>query len=738
MKVELGPSGWDYEDIHPLNSKAGMSDLFRAHKKGMNIEVVIKRVQQDVQANLDQKNESEILKTVKHQYLPQVYDVIAGEDGYLYTVMDFIRGKNLEDYVGDNGPANQKQAHRWACQLCQAVQYLHDDKNQKPTIIHCDIKPRNVMITESGDICLIDFGTSLMSRSGMQATSYLTPGYAAPEQYAAAKANWKCNGGRQAVALENTSEQTVFAGVASEQTVLAASDPERTVFAATDSLGTVKEKGELQSAATDRAGGQITKATDVYAIGATLYFAVTGKCPEESIRTVTPLEKLRPKVSTSMIQIVDRAMNPDSARRFADAAAMLEALNNVDRMDQTYKQFIAQKRVLSLVLGTAFLLSAASAGYGFYRMKAERENEYLNLISQAQEASDDGQYKEGQTLLESAIQQQPTRADAYLDLAVLLYEQGNYQQALDLLENAAFAGNLDETALELPVWGELNYIKGSCLYELGEYEQAIEFFRRSVESPEATAAFYRSLAIALANNGQIGQAEEVLEQLTRKGGSSTDCDLVRAEIAAMQGQEEQALALYERVFEEAEEQQLLSHAYLAAAQLCQSSGALNKAIQLLEQSQKRLSGNYNILQRTMLADLYAQAALEDPDKADGFYEQAASILSGLIRENMATFTTRLNMASIQQALGNYESAEKYLLELTDLYPQDYRADMQLAYLYIDWQGTLPANQRDYHLALEYYEASQQKYQQALANGEEDQNMVVLTNLIEQLRLAGWL
>lgn len=735
INVELGPSGWDYEDIQPLNSKAGMSDLFRAHKKGMNIEVVIKRVQQSVQANLDQKNESEILKTIKHQYLPQIYDVIAGKDGFLYTVMDFIRGQNLQEYVASNGPVDQKQAHRWACQLCQAVQYLHDDKNHKPTIIHCDIKPRNVMITESGDICLIDFGTSLMSRSGMQATSFLTPGYAAPEQYAAARANWEKAGAFATAALD---EQTVLASVASEQTVLASSDPERTLFAVTDSLDRAEKGCIPQNSVSDSVDSRITKATDIYAIGATLYFAITGVCPEESIRTVTPLEKLKPKVSTSMVQIVTRAMNPDPVRRFEDAAAMLEALNNVDQMDQTYKGFIVQKRVLSLVLGAAFLLSAASTGYGFYRMSAERENKYLNLISQAQEASDGGQYEKSQSLLESAIQQQPTRADAYLNLAVLLYEQGQYQKALNLLENAQSAGNLEPKSLSPVVLGELNYVQGNCLYELGEYQQAIIHLEQAVKSPEATTSFYRSLAISLANDQQIQRAEQVLEQLAQKGGSSSDCDLVRAEIAAMQGEEEKALALYEEVFSQTEDQQLLSHAYLAAAQMCQRSGALDKAIQLLEQAQNRLSSNYNILQRTMLADLYAQAALEDASNAEEYYERAASVLSGLIRDNVATFATRLNMASIQQALGNYESAREFLLELADLYPQDYRVEMQLAYLYIEWQGTLPVEKRDYHKALDCYEACQQKYQQALANGQEDQNMVVLTNLIDQLRLAGWL
>lgn len=732
MKVELGPSGWDYEEIQPLNSKAGMSDLFRAHKKGMNIDVVIKRVQRSIQANLDQKNESEILKTVKHQYLPQIYDVITGEDGYLYTVMDLIPGQNLQEYVAAHGPVTQKQAHRWACQLCQAVQYLHDDKNQKPTIIHCDIKPRNIMITENGDICLIDFGTSLMSRGGMQATLFLTPGYAAPEQYAAARASWENAREFSAPAQD---AQTVLAPAGSEQTVLAAADPEGTVFAAPQSVGEAQLVRRPESGG---AGPQITKATDVYAIGATLYFAVTGKCPEESIRTVTPLEKLKPGISASMVRIITRAMNLDPAQRFADTTAMLEALNNVDRMDQTYRRFVVQKRVLSLVLSAAFLLSAASTGYGFYRMSAERENEYLNLISQAQEASDGGRYDEGEALLERAIQQQPARVDAYLNLAVLLYEQGEYQQALNLLENAESAGNLETTSLPVEVQGELNYIRGSCQYELGEYEQAIYFLEQAVESPQAAASFYRSLAIALANDGQIQQAEEVLEQLTQKGGASSDCDLVRAEIAAMQNEEEQALELYERVFAQTKDPQLLSHAYLAAAQMCQRNGNLEEAIRLLEQSQERLEGNYSILQRTMLADLYAQAALEDPDKGEEYYKQASQVLSGLLRDGVATFATRLNMASIQQALGDYESAKEYLLELADLYPQDYRAEMQLAYLYIDWQGTLPAEQRDYHQALEFYNSSQQKYQQALANGQEDQNMVVLTNLIDQLRSAGWL
>ena len=136
IELELGPAGQDYDHIEPLNSKAGMSDLFRAHKKGLDVDVIIKRVRQSVQSEVDEQNEAEILKKVKHQYLPQIYDIIRGKDGYLYTVMDLIHGVNLQDYVQIHGPITQQQAYLWGCQLCEAVEYLQEEKDQK---LLCDV-----------------------------------------------------------------------------------------------------------------------------------------------------------------------------------------------------------------------------------------------------------------------------------------------------------------------------------------------------------------------------------------------------------------------------------------------------------------------------------------------------------------------------------------------------------------------------------------------------------------------
>lgn len=119
--------------------------------------------------------------------------------------------------------------------------------------------------------------------------------------------------------------------------------------------------------------GAISMATDIYAIGATLYFAVTGHAPEKSLDKVTPLEQYKPKISRSMQTIITRAMQKQQEKRFQQAAEMLRALKNIDKMDRNYKDYQVRKRVIALALAVCFSASAYSCYYGVTRMRSERE-----------------------------------------------------------------------------------------------------------------------------------------------------------------------------------------------------------------------------------------------------------------------------------------------------------------------------------------------------------------------------
>ena len=64
----LGP---DYDQVS-LMSTGGMGELFRAHKRGLDVDVVVKRVQAQYRGRINEAREANILKNLRHQFLPRI------------------------------------------------------------------------------------------------------------------------------------------------------------------------------------------------------------------------------------------------------------------------------------------------------------------------------------------------------------------------------------------------------------------------------------------------------------------------------------------------------------------------------------------------------------------------------------------------------------------------------------------------------------------------------------------
>jgi serine/threonine protein kinase len=130
--------------------------------------------------------EARILSRLNHPNLPAFTDFFT-EGARHFLVMEYIDGSTLEDKLDRNkGSFSEPRVLGWARQLCDVLEYLH---NQQPHVIFRDMKPSNVMLTQSGRIKLIDFGIARLFRSrGSQDTQLLgTPGFAPPEQYGSAQ-----------------------------------------------------------------------------------------------------------------------------------------------------------------------------------------------------------------------------------------------------------------------------------------------------------------------------------------------------------------------------------------------------------------------------------------------------------------------------------------------------------------------------------------------------------------------
>ena len=113
----------------------------------------------------------------------KVFDFLEA-NGTAYIVMELVRGRTLQEYVKAEGPLVPAAVEAMLWPLLAGLQRLHDTG-----FLHRDIKPANIMLDGSGKATLIDFGASRAAMAGRTGTmtAIFTPGYAAPEQFAAAK-----------------------------------------------------------------------------------------------------------------------------------------------------------------------------------------------------------------------------------------------------------------------------------------------------------------------------------------------------------------------------------------------------------------------------------------------------------------------------------------------------------------------------------------------------------------------
>ncbi len=164
----------------------GMSVVYMAINEKANKTWAIKEVRKDGVLDFEAVRqglivETDMLKKLKHPYLPSIVDVIENENSFL-IVMDYIEGNALSTTLTEYGPLPQEYVIEWAKQLCDVLGYLH---SRTPAIIYRDMKPANIMLKPDGTITLIDFGTAreYKEKNLADTTCLGTIGYAAPEQF---------------------------------------------------------------------------------------------------------------------------------------------------------------------------------------------------------------------------------------------------------------------------------------------------------------------------------------------------------------------------------------------------------------------------------------------------------------------------------------------------------------------------------------------------------------------------
>lgn len=148
-----------YEIISKIGS-GGTSIVYKARRLADNREVAIKVIRDELENIRELERhfrlEAEALNKMSHRNVRRILGVGQWNDS-LYMVTEYIDGKTLKEIV-TNGPVPLKTAVDYALQIAAGIEHAH-----RKNIIHRDIKPQNIIVSNDGTVKIVDFGIARMS-----------------------------------------------------------------------------------------------------------------------------------------------------------------------------------------------------------------------------------------------------------------------------------------------------------------------------------------------------------------------------------------------------------------------------------------------------------------------------------------------------------------------------------------------------------------------------------------------
>lgn len=729
-----------YEIIEEIGSGGG-GIVFKARHLRLQTDVVVKKIKDEVRGKVKSRQEADILKNLKHPYLPRVYDFIETEDG-VYTVIDYIQGENMDDAVKKHGKYSQKQVRKWAEQLGEALDYLH---SQQSPIIHSDIKPANIMLTEDGNVCLIDFNISLAMGESMETAVGISAGFSPPEQYrdpalyARITHNYTLQKSIRATQeRENDKTEMLASMQEDDRTEILASEWDNDITeilaggTSSDVSGTNSHSKYIQFM-----GKGIDARSDIYSLGITLYYMLTGIEPSIDFDQRIPIQETKASVSEGFAIILDKMMELSPEKRYQNGKEFLKAVRNCYKLDHRYivihrKQMGIQIAALgSLALGILLIFG------GLYRMRVEQNSIYYELIRQAENAAGLGNYDDAVEVLSEAKIIFDTRVEAYEEEIYTLYLRGNYEECIMQGENYINTVPFDiQSPEDEEQYANIFYIMGNAYYETEDYPSARKFLEYALQYYKENGLYYRDYAITLAKLGQTDAAKEELEKGIALGITQDSIYMAEGEIAHVKGQYGEATEYLEQAVSLTKDRSMKKRALLLCSDVYRSMGneTVDKEVILLEQNLDQFDGGDRMALEERLAGAYVRKAQTDATQADEYYEKALAMFQSVYDSGYVTYQLRQNIAILYENMDRFDEAEATLLQMAEDYPERYEVYMRLAYLEADRQQMKENVDRDYLQMYEYYEKAKQKYEGKEQNAEMD----MLDAMIQDIRDGGWL
>lgn len=355
--------------IVELIGRGGMGNVYRAEHRLMNRPVAIKLINsqliQQPQAVERFRREVQAAAKLTHPNIVTAYDAEQAGDVH-YLVMEFVEGTDLASVVKHRGPLSVAEACECIRQVAEGLQHAHESG-----MVHRDIKPHNLMLSANGQVRILDFGlagfASEAAFEGSHVRQNVGDTHVAPQSgdsdYIAPPSG---DGGYTVTAAHLTTAGSVMGTpdyIAPEQAVDAHSADIR---------------------------------ADIYSLGCTLHFLLTGKPPFEADNVFAKLKAhaqqpppslttLRKDVPVELAKVAARMMAKNPAERFQTPAAVAEALAPFAEPSATPPRRRIGRAIAAAFLFPAMILAAViiymQTDTGQFEIQAT--NEVAVLIEQS-------------------------------------------------------------------------------------------------------------------------------------------------------------------------------------------------------------------------------------------------------------------------------------------------------------------------------------------------------------------
>ena len=659
-----------YEILDKLGEGAG-GIVYKAYHKRLRQEVVIKQHRRSAVSLTGSRREVDILKNLHHSYLPQVLDFFE-IDGDVYTVMSYVPGKSFAQLLAEGYRFTPKELSRWGMQICSALNYLH---SQNPPVIHCDIKPANIMLTPRGDICLIDFNISFYL--GDTAVLGYTNGYTSPEQYI--------------MALSHESGQN--------------------------------EAGDVH----------IDERTDIYSVGATLYHLAVGQKVGDYRERINA-EYLAQFTGDSFAQVIERALRIDPAQRYQSAYDMFRALENIPKKDSRYLSLLHRQTAVRIVLVVLLAGFIVLGGYGISRIKSERVDAYNGLVEKQISLIEAGDYEGQEQVFEEASELLPSSLESYYQNAYSLYKQEKFEDCISFIDYDICQN--EQLDLVQARMADVYYLRADSYFRLEQYEEAADAYEDVFRMGTRHTEYYRDYAITLAYAGDEEEAQKVLQEAIDYGLTEDSVYYAKGEIENALGRQDAALQEFKECISITDDMEMKTRAYLMMSDIYKEKGSDASRRDVLLEAREELPAEeqLQVLERLASADI----ELADTTGKKEYREEAIEVLTQIIDQGWGTFDTADTLAIQYEKQGEIEQARKTVDQMLETYGEDYRIYMRYAFLEIDTQELKENAQRDYSQFAEYYEKAEELYHEQVKDNNTDAQMQLLEDVYGQVKEGGWL